>query len=64
MVLKKIKNIFLFEFGYWAESLVRPNRPPRVHADCAAQWFTGAHPRKKVESNPLSKSDTIAPDPT
>jgi hypothetical protein len=50
MVLKK-KNIFLFEFGYWAESSARPIRPPHLRVACAAQpastaalLFTSAHP--------------------
>jgi hypothetical protein len=39
--LKK-KNIFLFEFGFWAESSVRPAGLP-VSAAYAAQRFAGAH---------------------
>jgi hypothetical protein len=35
-----------------------------AHAACAAQWFTGVHPRSKAESDPLSESDPIVPDPT
>jgi hypothetical protein len=69
-ILEK-KNVFLFEFGFRAESSARPSRPPRAHAACmaqptstAAQWFTGAHPRSEAESDPLSESDPIAPNPT
>jgi hypothetical protein len=63
--LKKKKN-FLFEFSFWAESLVRPSRPPRARvtyaaqlADTAAQLFTGA--QRVAEPNPTryAKSDPM-----
>jgi hypothetical protein len=51
--LKK-KKVFLFEFGFWAETSARPSRPPRVLAACVAQpagtvaqWFMGVHPQEK-----------------
>jgi hypothetical protein len=70
IVLKK-KNVFLFEFGFWAESSARPSRPHGVRAACAAQpagavaqRFVGVHLRSEAESDPLSDSNLIAPDPT
>jgi hypothetical protein len=69
-VLKK-KKVFLFEFGFWAESSARPSRPPRARVACvaqlagaAAQRFAGMHPRSEAKSDPLSESDPIALDPT
>jgi hypothetical protein len=69
-VLRK-KNVFLFEFGFWAESSAQPSRPPRARVACAAQLagavakrFTGVHRCSEAESDPLSESDPIAPDPT
>jgi hypothetical protein len=67
MILKK-KNVFLFEFGCWDESLAQPSRPPRVRAaqptSAVAQQFTDAHPRSESKSDTLSESNPIAPDPT
>ncbi len=66
-----MKKDFLFKFSFWAESSARPSRPPHVRVAYVAQpvgamarWFTGAHPRSQAESDPLSESDPIAPDPT
>jgi hypothetical protein len=66
--LKK-KNVFLFEFGFWAESSSRPRRPPRTRAASAAQpagavaqRFAVVHPRSEAEADPLSESDPIEPD--
>jgi hypothetical protein len=61
--LKKKKN-FLLEFGFRAETLVRPSRPPHARAAYAAQpvgttaqWIRGHVPHSGA------KSDPIAPDP-
>jgi hypothetical protein len=51
--LKK-KNIFLFEFGFWAESSVRPSRPPRERG-LRGPAVCGRAPRSEAESDPLSR---------
>jgi hypothetical protein len=65
IVLKK-KKVFLFEFGFWAETSARPSWPPHARTACVAQpagttaqQFTGVHPRSEVKSDPLSESDPI-----
>jgi hypothetical protein len=49
----------------------QPSRPPPARVACAAQPICamaqqsmGAHPRSEAESDPLSKSNPIAPNPT
>jgi hypothetical protein len=62
-VLKK-KNVFLFEFSFWAESSAPPSRPPRAHAAYAAQRLTGVHRVAKLNPTGQAESDPIAPDLT
>jgi hypothetical protein len=69
-VLKKKKD-FLISYGFLAEFPARPSQPPPAHTACvaqpagaAAQRSMGAHPRSKAKSNPLSESNSIAPNPT
>jgi hypothetical protein len=63
--LKK-KKVFLFEFGFWAESLARPSWPPYATqlASATTQQFAGVHLRSEAESDQLSESDPITPDLT
>jgi hypothetical protein len=55
--------IFLFEFGFWAESSARPIQPPLTRAaqpaGATAQRFASVHPRSEDKSNPLRESDPI-----
>jgi hypothetical protein len=69
-IVLKNKNVFLFEFNFWAKTSARPSRPPRAHAACAAQpvgvaaqRFMSVHPCSEAKSDLLSESDPIALNP-
>jgi hypothetical protein len=49
--LKK-KNVFLFEFGFWAESSARPSRPPHARL-LRGPTVRGHSPRSEAESDPI-----------